>query len=722
MNRTQQLAVVVALALTTSVVDADGRIAVGSGHVSDDAFRYGRYSGLVDEGNEAWLDLDWRGIDWSVSARDIGLDTIDIRAEYQPDGPGMLSAAFRRIPHYRFDGGRTPFRAAAPNTLVLPAAWIAGDDTTGGMTGLEGALGPVSFRHERTIVELGYQHRLSQRLKFTFSLDHEMRDGATPLGAMIGSNGGNARAAIVPATLDASTTNFNTTLHYNADRTAGGLQWTLSRFDNDAGPLVWQNPFGQQAQWAAGVAWPGGRGQLAADPDNRFAQLRAFGSHVISSKARLNASVSRGWMRQDETFLPYTINQSLAAPEPLPANDANGRLDTLAMNLALVVQPSRRSRMTLRYRLDDRDNGTDRLSFRPVPGDAVGQVGSGDAELNRPYGYRDESLALDASFRATQSVTIQAGFKVADTGRDFWEVNDTTERTSTLGVSWQAAPRLRLSGDIEYADRQGETYVGNRPLLLAHPPGTVGADEFENHPLLRRYYLADFDRGIARLRADWFASDDLDLGASVSSNRFDYGDTGFGLNRTASVSLAIDAHFRPHAWLEIFGFVARDQYDQAQSGRAFSARPGESADDPDRNWYLEPEDAFVTANVSIEAHDLQQHFERLQGQLDAGLDLSLSRTQSAMGVAAATALEVVPLPDERTTVMTFEAYARYSLSARGSLRLSIARERYRGEDLALQGVAPDTMARVLSLGEARHDYAVTWIGLRYAYEFGRGQL
>src|SRR5690606_4333115 len=110
--------------------------------------------------------------------------------------------------------------------------------------------------------------------------------------------------------------------------------------------------------------------------------------------------------------------------------------------------------------------------------------------INRPYGYRRQRAGLEANYRMQHRVRFKTGYELVLMERDYSEIEESREYTLTLGVAVQSIEDLGLNLDYHYSERNGERYVGNRPLVQGRVPGTIGQDDFENHPLLRRYYLA----------------------------------------------------------------------------------------------------------------------------------------------------------------------------------------------------------------------------------------
>jgi hypothetical protein len=101
------------------------------------------------------------------------------------------------------------------------------------------------------------------------------------------------------------------------------------------------------------------------------------------------------------------------------------------------------------------------------------------------------------------------------------EVRRMDEDTLRVGFSWQPLAAALLGLDYVRSDRDGSGYDGNAPFRVGHVAGTVDPDDpldFENHPLLRKYFLTDRVRNEARIRGDLYPSPVLGFG--VASPRY----------------------------------------------------------------------------------------------------------------------------------------------------------------------------------------------------------
>ncbi|MCW8196607.1 MtrB/PioB family decaheme-associated outer membrane protein [Proteobacteria bacterium 005FR1] len=727
-------AAVIALVNTAHANDrreTEAEAEMGSGYLSDDSFRFGRYTGLVDEGFELWLDFSasstpaWNSEErqyWFVRGDDLGLDTIFFEGEIGRFGDQSLTLRYREIPHYFFDDGATPFRLVDENFWVLPGEWQVSGDTTSSFINLNAFLTPVEIKHERERLDLIWEKQLPANWDFEADYRHERKEGWRTVGAVIGSNGGNARSAILPASIDFQTDVVDLGLNYSGERSSFGIGYLGSFFHSDDNQLRWQNPYGAEEDWAVGVAYPLGAGRLSLEPDNSSHRVTLAGSHAFSSDTRGSFELGYGQMLQDDDFLPYTINDALAVPFALTRDSLEGKIETISADLRLTTRPLKEIYLVTRYRLDDRDNQTPRSVFLPVPGDSIDQVPVEEAELNRPYSYRKQTAALDAHYRASRRVRVEAGYEVSEIERSYSEVEQTREYIANLGTTLSTFDDLSLHLSYAYSERRGERYIGNRPLRAAHLPGTVAEEDFENHPLLRKYYLADRHRDRLLFRADWFASEKLSVGLSTAYHKDDYTDEFFGLNEVALHSYTLDASYLIRENFHVSGFIGLDRYEQDQSGRSFTPIVPGQVDDPERNWQVNAADRFTTMHIAAEHEALQERFPilnqwGLNGDLDAGLEFGTSQSTGDVDLSTGPALANAPLPEIETDLRYYKLFADYAVSENSYLGLSLTHEQYDNDDFRIDRVDPATMDWVLSLGQDTFDYSVNWIELSFRRRF-----
>ncbi|PYV14776.1 MAG: hypothetical protein DMG07_11225, partial [Acidobacteria bacterium] len=207
---------------------------------------------------------------------------------------------------------------------------------------------------------------------------------------------------------------FNNTVKAMSEygRKDWGLQvgYTGSIFENRINALVVENPFAT-ADVGVQIIPPGNgctptppalncsvgaipaRGQMDLYPDNRAHYLNAAGAFDLTRRVRVMGTVNPGWLRQNDPFLPYTLNSAVTGLAPLPASSLGGDKQTLAMNWTAVSNPLKNVQLAAKYRHYDYNNNTPIRTFTPVLGDVIGAnlTATGqavpDPVENKPFGY-----------------------------------------------------------------------------------------------------------------------------------------------------------------------------------------------------------------------------------------------------------------------------------------------------------------------------------------------
>ncbi len=713
---------------TLFAADTEGMVELGAAFLSDDAYRYGNIVGTNDEGLAPIMDFSLQASPlpasgnttyWKLQGQRLGLDTGRLALDAGQQGSQRIRLDYRENSTYYFDDVRTPMLGAGSTTLSLPQGWQVDGSTTDGMTTLHENLVDINQGLQRKSLTLDYRRKLNPRWSLNVDFQRNLLDGSRTLAGATGSNGGNVRALLLPAPLDYQTQVATLSLAY----TGPALRWNMgyqgSFFYNDSDSLIWPTTFGQHPRWAPNVGYPNGLNQLALEPNNQAHRLSMNGSVVLSRNNRLYLDASLGRQSQNDLFLPFTINPGLTVNAPLPRDSLDGKVDTSRLNLRLTSRAMSRLNLVSRVSYRRRDNQTPIAAYQRVPGDAVDQQSYLDARLNRPYSFTESRASSEAVYRVSSSLRLEAGYEYTNTERDYSEVKEMDEHSVRMGVRSTGFDSVVLALDYRHQRRRTDDYVGNRPLISTHVPGSIDAEDFENHPLLRKYYLNARDRDQFRIYADWYLLSNLSLGAALNHNKDDYPSGYFGLNESTMRSATLDVTYTQDENFRVSGFINQDRYHYDQSGRSFRGSVPADAFNPQRDWQVRMTDLFDTVGISFDREQIRPRLGAWQaaGTLDMSLSLSHSRSRGDLSNSVASALTSAPLPELSTRLTSATLSASYSWSMRSSLRFSLTHERYRSADFALDNIAPATTASVLLLGQDSPQYQVTWTSLSYRFQF-----
>ncbi|MEO8103753.1 MAG: MtrB/PioB family decaheme-associated outer membrane protein [Betaproteobacteria bacterium] len=719
-------------------------IDIGAGAVSEGSFAAGNYTGLDRKGGYAIGGVDLRGSQysygnpaddktrWRFTGTNLGLSSRNLAGEYGRQGAYRITFGYDALPRLYTDSYQTPFLGAGSTSLTLPAGFVRGADTAA-MDTLAGSLRAFDVEVNRRRAEAGVSYWLSREWELRASLRNDDREGTRLRGAEFGSNGGNARAVLLPEPIDSSTHLIDMSLAFNGEDQRFTFSYHGSLFRNHVGSLAWQNPF-SNAPWVGGTSglpagFPLANGQTGVAPDNQFHQLSASGAYEFSSTTRLTLTGSRGRMTQSEAFLPYTINPGLTAT-PLPRNALNGLVDTTFLHARLFMRPMRNLNVNATLKYEDRDNRTPLSEFIYVGGDIQLQPPAGSnsdrIRTNLPRSRRLEQLVLEADYRVAAGIAAKAGWDHETITRTYAEVERTSEDTWRLELRRGGSGPWTANASYALLVRRGTSYQYNAPYLASYTSAAfidglasangcaVLADCVRNGPLQNKFFLADRDRQRSRLLLGFMPDAAVSLQARLDVNRDRYPHSPYGVTDASNWSASADLGyvFSDDASATLF-YAFEDQRSRERSRQVTNSVVAGSAD---ADWFNQLTDRTSSIGAGL----------RYQGLLGGRLQLSADaiavrgRTPISTSVGAGVPAAQNPataLPDLSARSDHLNLTARYAVDRRATLQASYFFRRLNSADWAYQQVAVATLANLIGTAQVPPRYRVHGIGVSYQYTF-----
>lgn len=705
-------------------------VELGIGHNSDDAFKYGEFTGLEQEGAFAIGNLYYRRQDPADGDRSrylelrgmgLGLDSRSLQLEYGDQGHYRVEFGYDQLPRFQTEDALTPYGGVGTGTLRLPDTWQAAT-TTDGMTTFATDAHSIDLETERKRWKGGLRWNLDANWTLETRFRHEDKDGLDSIAGAFGTNGGNPSAVILPEPIDYETNTLDIALGYAGEQAQFQLAYALSLFNNAESSLTFQNPYSASAGgagWTAVSGYPTGFGQMALPPDNQAHHLTLSGGYNFGNSTRMTANLVYGRLLQDERFLSYSataeLNSSLSTP--LPRHSLDGRIDTLLLDLGLSSRPLRKLDLHASYRYEEQDNKTPRDIYVRIAGDAQMQpagVANENARINLPYGYQKHRLSLDAGYRIRPRTRLTLGYQYDQRERDFQEVDKTREHTLKARAS--ATPADKVTGWVEVARgvRDGSDYVDNAAFLDSHTQAlleTLDEDErFENHPSLRKFHLADRDRDAIRGRITLFPNDRLTFGVDGSYIRDDYEGSVLGLDENRIYNTTLDASYSVKEGVDAYVFLTHENLRYKQHGHSHNPFGLSSLTDPAQQWSASTEDRVYTAGVGAK-------WSLLNDKLDLDVAYSFSTAETNIDIDAGSALDTEPLPDINSRLHRVDIGLDYKLKDNLTTRLGYRYESLDTDDFARDGIDSDTIPSVLTLDGEDPDYRSHTVGVSLIYKF-----
>ena len=641
----------------------EGEVEAGLGSVSNDSFKHGKYTGLdhkggfiVGNGNYEYRDNQSKYFD--VDVRDIGLDSRQIAIEGGTQGSYALELQYSMLPSLNIDTARTPYRGES--TQRLPSGWVQGA-TTGAMTQLASSLRDIDIYTERKTIDVGATYYSSPSLSYDLNFQQQTREGNKTMGLALLTN-----SVILAVPVETSTKQGGAKISYRARQWQGSLGFAFSIFDNAHDRILWENAYTTPATAT--------EGQAALEPDNEMQQITLDGMYRFSTDTRAIVAVALGRMTQNADFLPYTVNGTLG-PLSLPRSSLDGEVDTLSSTLRFNSRWSENWNYSLQYRRNEQSNQTPRSTYSYVFADFVAAA---TPRANFPYSFREQEWSLQGKYQISEQRHITLDYKREIDDRTYQEVDTSNEDTLSAFYRSKVNEALQWSLRFETSSRVGDEYAAVSEIV---PP---------ENTLLRKYNIADRERRMATASLSYSLTDALQIGVFGDYAYDDYFDSDVGLMESKQTTVSFELLYRLNNDLSMnFDYSATD-IDSSQVGTT---------------WVADNEDSVYVAHVGV-------NYSLAKYKLSLGADLTYANAVGDITVSSGSGF-----PKLESTRKTFTLSADYSLDEKSAIHAFFGYEDYEENDWAIDGVAPNTLNSVLTLGETSPSYDVGVFVISYRARF-----
>jgi MtrB/PioB family decaheme-associated outer membrane protein len=695
-----------------NVVEAEpsvNEIEVGLVYLSDDAYRFGRFNGMTDDG--AYFIGDVRakeysenGDFWRLRGTNLGLDSQYLMFQAGTQGAHSLTLEYDQLPDYENDTGTTPFLGAGSTNLLLPSGYVPEtaefdvafpkDFTSKLPANLDRFLLPFDQETERKRLKLGGKLFFKSRWELDGSIQQETKRGTDWIGASMGPTEEESvmlktTGALLPEPVDYETNKMNAALRYHGKQTQWDFNYRGSLFSNKNDSLTWQDPFDLDRT-----------GRLALEPDNQMHQLSAAVGHTLSATNRLTGLLSVSRLTQDDDFLPYNTSTTV---DDLPRSSLDGEVWLYKGQMKLTSRPMPKLRLSAKYDYNERANKTPTATYYYYVADGIsGEIIPNKAwpKENDPLSFKRHQLDLSANYRFNSKMGLRGGYKYQQTNRDSIDQERETTREQTLSLKWSMRMLDELEFDLygEETRRRGSTYETRRDENLA----------------MRTFYLADVKRIKLGTSLNYMPTERLGLGLTAEYLDDDYTDSVLGLTEAQQYSLLLDTSYQISERISSHAFYTHEAFKSTNAGAQ-----DKTLTTPD--WYAELEDTIDSAGLGF-------NFNQFLDKWDLGADLIYTRSRGKIDMINNTTTTTNPdsiavldptqqFPDLKTSLTSLQLWTRYRYSDTISYRFSYWYEDYSSEDWTVDNLEADSIDHLLLLGEDRLDYTQHVVGLSVDVRF-----
>jgi MtrB/PioB family decaheme-associated outer membrane protein len=745
-------------------------LGIGYPDISGSRYKFGEWNGLFREDPFAIANLNWLSRDtasgqyWTVTGSNLGVPTRQIGGTFGTQGLWGIAADFRQITHAQTDQGQFIFQGLGSDRLTLPAAFAG--ITAGNSQPPANAAGILPFEQsgfgvktERDIYRFGGTWQIGGGLEAIANFRYDQRDGTRITGAVMGNSGGNPRSVLVPYQVDDNTTQVEAALRYQNEKLQLSLSYWFSQYRNDQNSFTWQNPYALISGWQpnSGVGFPTGFGRMALTPDNDFQQIQATGGYNFTPTTRLTATFQYGVARQNDAFLPQTINvpplvtPGLATPYPMPADDLDGKIKSTLFDVTLTSRPIGKLFVKVNYHYNEHDNTTPQRQFVYTPGDTLSQptipdgqtpdqVNSNLIRTNPVPGIKENRFQVDADYPLMRGLALRGFYEYKKTD---YRIAEEELRTDTdvneIGAELKFRGNEVVNGYVKYVhdQRRGSDFSINRPYAGLVTEPTFLANNFDNHPTLRQFFVADYNQDRVKAQAtitpagafsvqlmgDWWKRDykGPDCGGpndqvlSDQSPPIIFPSECLGLRRTVGESYTLDGQYAAGGGISLYAFATWARYETDQRGRTFgsvtegSTTMAQSAD-PNRNWTANSRTTDTAVGAGIDWKPEGKPYS-------AGVQYLYNEGITAISPQSGPAITPPSsaIPDARNRLNSLQLFGRWQYSKNLAFRANYWYQRYSSTDWAFDNATPVSSNNVLLTGQPSPSYTANVFGISVAY-------
>ena len=571
---------------------ADGYVEFGTGgwYQSADEAKYQEFS---EQPRGLFLDaflyrdkfLNGRAVLWGSNA---------IRADQQFGGTfraprWSAEVEYVQVPHNISFVSRTGYTLLSQSVQALPDSLQRQNQENSGayvptMTDYLSTAAGYNLGIQTDDLSAKVRARPGNGLKVELIGSRKNRSGGKPYGGSFGFN--NVIETIEP--IRQSMSDAMGRVSYTKKKVTVEGYGGYSAFANENNTLYWDNP--KRYTDASGNPRAG---LLDLYPENQ--QIRFGGSVGIHFQRRtaFNGSVQWAETKQDDDWLPYTVNSAVLQPDtfPLPGTNTDGKARTLTLDARLTTHPHPMVGGTLRYRSNEYKNETPGWEFDgQVPYDGSWSAGLREAH---PFGNKQQVLGVDVDVNPAKKIGLYGTFEHIERERTFREILDDTEDAVEGKVVVRPMPSIQASARVRHGARESDEFEIED---YQNAGGT-----FIEQPTLRRYDVADRKQDLVDASVSWTGTKNIVLSLTIGYLENDYEMTELGLRDDLRRTASIDGSWNATDRLDLSGSFGWGFMYSNQLSRRSPSGTVQTADS--LGWQARLYDEYVaaTGNATFEA-------------------------------------------------------------------------------------------------------------------------
>ena len=652
-------------------VEANNEVNAGLVVVANNSSKFSEYRGYDGNSVSMAVDGQYQLIDedkyFSIKTLNAGTSNRQVEMESRRYGRYQFNLVFDQMTRFQSDSNRTVYQGVDSNTLTTPSVTntSAISDTQDVVT-LYGNGSQYDLKQQRNRFDVDFKKIFSSGWEGRLNYQYEKKTGLKTFGGAFSGNYNTALSVILPEPIDYVTQMATLSIGYYGSnlKLETGVKGSL--FKNSNTKIQWDNIY------LNNNANEPSKGQAALEPDNQFYQVYALGLLRPLSWITAKGQLSAGKMKQDQAFLPYTINENLTLSD-LPKTSLDGSVNTLTGNFRLSLKPIKALHVYANASLDRKDNKTDLASYNYIALDTAASSSS-PTRNNLPYGYRLYSTSLATDYYYQKNSFFNIGYKYQQKSRTYSEIAKTKTNFVWGKINQKISNKTRISLKVERSERNASDF------------SLVSQINPSQNSLMRKYYLADKSRQNIEIDYSTILLNDLNFQASMSIAKDDYSSSSLGVTDATDFSYGMDVS-KPLAE-NIFtnAFIHIENIESYQKGIDFNSQ----------NWRVYNSDTFTTIGLGLD-------WKEFSDEIDLGSKLIMAFSKGEISPERNDANQT-EFRDLTTSRVSLELYGSYAIKGNMLVKARYILERYNESDWHYDDVNATSLDRVLGTQQVSSDY------------------
>lgn len=599
------------------LIRPESSVQLGTGYLTDDAIRFGQYTGLKDSGLYAIGSVDYvrredsTGTWYRLSGRNLGLESRELRVEHERQGDWRYSLEYNQIPRFSQYELNTSLQGINRDAQTVQTTAAPRFDKR--------------LKTEREGVTLAGQKSLGNGLDVQVKFKNETKEGGRLFGFYPGQS-----PFFLAEPIDHTMRQVDVILGYTGKKLQLSGGYYGSFFENSDKSLSVLRP---------GAVTPE---ILALAPDNQAHQLYVNGGYSFTPTTRANFKIARGVALQNDSFaVPATQGAT-------GRGDLDGRVETTLMQAGFTARPIQRLSLLANYKYEDRDDETPVRQYFASPGPR-------NNTFNEPRSLTSNVGKVEANYLLPAEFRVVGGVDYEKRDRSMYDVRHTTFREETEEISYRAELRRSLSdtlnGSIAYvnSERDGSSFA---PVPGVKEAGPVAA-----------LHLADRDREKVRLKLDWAPIEPLSVQLLADFSEDDYGGGSLGLDEGESKFWSIDASYNFSEEWQGLAWASRENTSIVNDAAASGSIAGK--------WSADLKQRSEAFGIGLRG--------ALSERLKVGGDFQYSNERSKYALSGNLGAAAAP-DDVKYLLKTLKFFAEYELKRDLAMRFDVVHDRWSTDD------------------------------------------